>query len=67
MPTPKAGDIACAASPMQSAPGTDHWVSRSICTERSLISSQSVTRSSTRVSRGTAEATSARKAGRPAS
>ena len=40
MPTPPIGDIACAASPMQSRPGRHHCRSRSTVTLSSLTSSQ---------------------------
>ena len=40
MPTPPTGDIACAASPMQSRPGRYHCVRRSTATVSSLTSSQ---------------------------
>src|SRR5918911_1440233 len=40
MPTPPTGDIACAASPMQSRPLRYQRVSRFTCTVRSLTSSQ---------------------------
>ena len=40
MPTPPTGDIACAASPMQSRPGRYHCRRRSTLTVRSLMSSQ---------------------------
>ena len=41
MPTPPTGDIACAASPMQSRPGRYHCRRRSTVTVSSLTSSQS--------------------------
>src|SRR5579863_7437419 len=41
IPTPPAGDMAWAASPMQSKPGRYHWRRRLICTVRILIWSQS--------------------------
>ncbi len=62
MPTPPTGDIACAASPMQSRPGFDQRVSRSTATVSSLTSSHERTSSAMRApSIGTAATTCRRK------
>ena len=65
IPTPPTGDIACAASPMQSSPGRYHWRSRSTFTVRSLTSSQSRISPTRSAANGTSAATEARKASSP--
>ena len=66
MPTPPIGDIACAASPMQSSPGRCQRSSRSTTTVSSLMSSQSSSYSTRSAKAGTSAAMLCRNAGRPA-
>ena len=56
MPTPPTGDMACAASPMQSSPGREPLLSRSTVTVSNLTSSQLADRPSGRRRNGAAPA-----------
>ena len=66
IPTPPTGDMACAASPMQSSPGRHHCFSRSICTVRSFACSQSAISATRSAAQGRSRASVARNAGNPA-
>ena len=65
-PTPPIGDIACAASPMQSRPGRCQRSSRSTATVSSLTCSQSLSSSTRSANAGMSRATLRRNAGSPA-
>src|SRR5215218_56588 len=66
MPTPPTGDMACAASPMQSSPGLCQRRRRSACTERSLTAFQSCSSSVRSARSGIVSPTDRRNASRPA-
>ncbi len=57
MPTPPTGDIACAASPINSNPSVYQRRSRFSCTSSNFTSSNEVTSGSRPASQGTSDAT----------